>query len=221
MAPNPFAEPAPLYPMESHDFMTCPGNCRQHPAVLGSVAQTLVWMNCGASWGDIVYYELLDAEAAMSPAEKAARAAQDAAATRERELEAEAAAMFQYAEFQKIRNTKTVGNGKAKQRVAVKHQAPCKWLYCDEKAPKKDGKAPIRNFLTGAQCWAYEYTDPRSNEKKKPHTCGHLHPDEPGWLEQWNKDRHYKPGAEGGGRWSTLGDHKEGAGRFDGLKSRR
>jgi hypothetical protein len=192
MAPNPFAEPAPLYRLESHDFMACPGNCREHPAVLGSVAQTLQWMNNGASWGDIVYYELLDAEAAMSPAEKAARAAADAAIHRQFELDAEAAAMFQYAESQKIRNTV----GKGKQRHTVKHQAPCKWLYCDEKVAKVNGKAPIRNYLTGAQCWAYEYTDPRTGEKKKPHTCGHLHPDEPGWLEQWNKDRHYKPGDE-------------------------
>ena len=197
MAPKPaFFEPEPSYSAPPHDFMACCGNCRQHPAVLGSVAQTLVWMNNGALWGDIVYYEELEREAAMTPAEKAAREAVHVAQQRAREVDGEAAAMFQYAEAQKIRNTKVVGKGSNKQRITVKHQAPCKWLYCDEAAPKRDGKAPIRNHLTGAQCWAFEYKDPRTGELKKPHTCGHLHPGEPGWLEQWNKDRHYKAGDE-------------------------
>jgi hypothetical protein len=201
---SPLGEPEPFFSVPPHSGDNCPGNCRTHPLVFGSVAETIRWMANGATWGDIVYYESLEAEAKMTDADKAARAARDAAAVKERELDGEAAAMFRYAEAQKLRNTVVVGKGRDKQRHTVKHQAPCKWLYCDEKAPKKDGKAPLRNYLTGAQCWAYEYNDPRTHELKKPHTCGHLHPGEVGWLEQWNKDRHYK----------------EGAGRFDALKRR-
>lgn len=191
MPPLPFGEPEPSYPpaAKHHDFLLCPGNCRQHPGVIGDVVQTLQWMSNGASWGDIVYYESLEQEAVMTPQQKVARAVKQQEEQKARELDAQASEMFRYAEAQKLRNTVVKG----KQRTTVKHQAPCKWLYVDEAAPKHNGKAPIRNYITGAQCWAFEYTDPRTKELKKPHTCGHLHPGEPGWMVEWEKGRQFKP----------------------------
>jgi hypothetical protein len=205
MAPAPFCEPEPFYSVKPHSGDNCPGNCRIHPLVFGSVAETLRLMSYGLRWGDIVYYDELEAEAKMTDADRAKREAERQATLKERELDAQASEMFRYAEAQKIRNTVVVGKGRDKQRHTVKHQAPCRWLYCDESVPKVNGKSPIRNYTTGAYCWAYEYYDPRTGEHKTPHTCGYLHPGESGWLAEWEKDRHFQPGQ----------------GRFGALKARR
>jgi hypothetical protein len=198
MAPAPFVEPTPFYSVKPHGPNSCRGDCHVHPLVVGPVAEMVRWMADGFTWGDIVYYDELKAESAMTDKEKAEREAQRAAAAKERELAEQASTMFRYAEAQKGRNTVCKG----KQRHIVKRAEPCRWLYADEAAPKKDGKAPIRNYTTGAYCWAYEYYDPRTGEHKTPHTCGYLHPGEAGWLAEWEKDRHFRPGQ---GRFAPLG----------------
>jgi hypothetical protein len=92
-----------------------------------------------------------------------------------------------------------------KARVGVKRGAearkierPCKWLYCNEAAPKhlwrknSDGKlcAPMSDNIMSA-CWAYEYVDPKTKVLKKPHTCPFLHPGEEGWCVQWATNKHF------------------------------
>ncbi len=201
MAPAPFAEPEPFYSIKPHSGDNCCGNCHLHPLVVGPVAEMHRLMVNGLRWGDIVYYDELKAEAQMTDEERAKREAERQATLKARELDAQASEMFRYAEAQKIRNTVTVGKGRDKHRHIVKRQEPCRWLYADEAAPKVNGKAPIRNYRTGAYCWAYEYYDPRTGEHKTPHTCGYLHPGEDGWLDVWDKDRHFQPGQ---GRFGAL-----------------
>jgi hypothetical protein len=152
-----------------------------------------------ATWGDIAEMDFAEAEARMTSAQRAAKSAALEAEMAERSKTAEAARMFNYAEDQKLANTK----GRGKERAIGKVNEPCRWLYCDEKAPKsmwtKNAKgdlcAPVRMALTGAQCWAHEYVHPKSGLLVKPHTCKRLHPGEDGWLVVWAKDRTFKPSA--------------------------
>jgi hypothetical protein len=80
---------------------------------------------------------------------------------------------------------------------------PCKWLYCDESVPKSqwtkgtDGKlhCPEVEYITGSQCWYWEYTDPKDKKFKTPRICEHLHPNQPGWCKEWEKNRFFNPEA--------------------------
>lgn len=165
------------------------------------------------SWADLVDEEetlRLESETAQA---RAARLAAEEAGDAERRLGVEASLMASYADLKKV--TCSVGKGQA--RHIKKVPFPCKWLYCDEKAPKSQwrknevGKlcAPRLNHLTGAECWAHEYTDPKryaaalkggkTEEEARAfahtvkHTCDHIHPGEAGWLPQWENDARYRP----------------------------
>jgi hypothetical protein len=46
-----------------------------------------------------------------------------------------------------------------------------------------------------SECWAYEYLDPKTKTKKKPHTCPYLHPNEEGWCNEWLKNKLFDPSA--------------------------
>jgi len=152
-----------------------------------------------ATWGDLVEKDFAEAEALLSAAQRSSKANAIAAEDAERALTTEAARMFRYAEDQKLLNSR----GKGKERAIGKVNEPCRWLYCDEAAPKnmwtKNAKgeacAPVRQALTGAACWAHEYVHPKSGLLVKPHTCKRLHPNEDGWQAVWNKDRTFKPSA--------------------------
>jgi hypothetical protein len=172
--------------------------------------------------------DLLDAlEAAESSTAKANRLAAEEAAAEERRLSGEAAAMAAYADLKKV--TCSVGKGAA--RHIKKVAFPCKWLYCDDAAPRSQWRknetgqwcAPRRNHLTGGECWAHEYTDPKRFKAEKArliakgmaeaaaeaqakvfahvvkHNCDHLHPGEAGWLPQWNTNARFRPDRVGEG----------------------
>lgn len=57
---------------------------------------------------------------------------------------------------------------------------PCRWLYLEA-----DGTTYSKH-LTGASCWAWEYTDPKTKKDMKPHTCHFIHPNEFMWRDEWN-----------------------------------
>ena len=61
---------------------------------------------------------------------------------------------------------------------------PCKWLYLNA-----DGRTYSKH-LTGAQCWAWEYVDPKTKKTEHPHTCKHCHPGEAEWHAAWDTDRY-------------------------------
>lgn len=148
-------------------------------------------------WADMMDEDDAERLARETPALKAAREAKAKAEEKDRETTLMASRMFSHAEEQKYRNT----IGKGQQRHIRKTTGPCKWLFCDEKAPRSHWRknekgewcAPVVKGLTGSQCWAHEYIDPKSKQWKKPHTCAHIHPNEDGWLPQWNTDRTYRP----------------------------
>ena len=144
------------------------------------------------SWGDVEYEVEQATLAAMSPAELAAKAAAQEAARLKMAQEAEEARMAAYALDCKYRNTVKQGRTHTLKKVAL----PCKHLYWKLNA---DGSSSttLLNHLTGAECWAWERK--KGSVVLKPHTCSHLHPNEPEWLPQWNRDRTYKPSAADAG----------------------
>jgi hypothetical protein len=90
--------------------------------------------------------------------------------------------------------------GIKKNETSRKIQRPCKWLYCDESAPKSmwrknsEGKlcAPMTSDVKSS-CWAYEYVDPKTKKKMTPHTCCYLHPGEEGWCSEWATNKLFNP----------------------------
>jgi hypothetical protein len=113
-------------------------------------------MSSGARWGDIIL---------TAPRTSEEIAAEEAYVT-ELALSKESVKMRTYAQTQA-----SVRRGKV--------MKPCKWLYLNE-----DGKT-YSEHLTGAQCWAWEYVDPKTGKTQCPHTCKHLHPGEFGWRDEW------------------------------------
>jgi len=148
------------------------------------------------TWGDLVERDFAEAEERMTNAQKAERQAKEEASAAERGLSLEASRMFNYAESQKLLNSR----GKGKERRIGKVDEPCKFLYCDEHAPKSQWTtnakgercAPLRKSLTGSECWAHEYRHPKTKALMKPHTCKRLHPNEDGWRVEWNMNRTFR-----------------------------
>ena len=179
----------------------------------------------GALWADQAEADIAAARAAETAEQRSKRLAAEQEQEQDLALTGESAKMASYGDMQKIVNTSSSGKGKAKVMHLHKVTGPCKWLYCDEKAPKSQWRknengewcAPVLKAVTGSQCWAWEYTDPKkfTAEFKRlksagqsdaaataaakrfahtiKHSCKFLHPGEDGWLAQWEKDRTYKP----------------------------
>jgi hypothetical protein len=153
--------------------------------------------NIPPTWSMIMDEEDYQEELTMTDEKRAAKAAAKALADAEQDLIQESSRMFNYAESQRHLNSR----GRGKDRHIDKIDEPCKFLYCDESVPmslwKKDDRgklcAPIRIALTGSECWAHEYHDPRSKALKAPHTCKRLHPNEDGWRGEWNTNRTFRP----------------------------
>jgi hypothetical protein len=121
-------------------------------------------------------------------------------------LDGEVGQMLGYAQMCAAKNVVRVKTKGRVETILKKVDRPCKWLYCDERAPKstwrkdENGKpcAPLRNALTGSQCWGHEFVNPKTGKLEKPHKCGHLHPGEAGWKAEWNSDRHFNPALQTG-----------------------
>lgn len=153
--------------------------------------------NVSPTWSMIMDEEDYQEELTMTDETRAARVAAKAAARAEEDLIEESSRMFNYAEFQRHLNSR----GRGRDRHIDKVDEPCKFLYCDESVPKNlwkkdtNGKlcAPMRISLTGSECWAHEYHDPRSKALKTPHTCKRLHPNEDGWRDEWDINRTFRP----------------------------
>jgi len=154
--------------------------------------------NISPTWSMVMDEEDYQEELTMTDEKRAAKAAAKALADAEQDLIEESSRRFRHAEFQMHLNSR----GKGKDRHIDKLDQPCKYLYCDESAPKhlwkkKDtsGKpcAPVRMELTGSECWAHEYHDPRTNALMIHHACKYLHPNEDGWRDEWDTNRTFRP----------------------------
>ena len=193
------------YPFDAtanHDPEQCLGSCCQH-LLMDSMVFSMIHADAlNLSWGDLILADNAAMLAAETPEMRAAREAIEAAKEASRQLAIKAAEMERYARLKSQTNTEMVktNNGK-KIAVIRKVQEPCKWLYLDEKAPRhewrtlRDGKRepPYRPYLTGAECWAFEYHDPKTGKLQVKHTCDHLHPGEEGWMTNWDTNGRWRP----------------------------
>ena len=175
-----------------HTANQCVGNCEFHSlARLGNEATI-----GGLSWASVVEMELEEKERCETPIQREAKLELEKAEAEQRSLQNQASRMYNYSQDQKNLNMR----GKGRDRHVNKLDSPCKWLFCDETVPKKmwatnargEKCAPVLNHLTGAQCWAHEYQDPKTKAWLKPHSCKYLHPNEDGWRDEWDENRCFK-----------------------------
>ena len=170
--------------MAPHATNECYGNCSIHPLLRGWMVEAHVAMDIdGMSWGAYFFGEPCSADA--SAAKRGAEQMADL------ELESRSFVMHNHAQKMAVVSKMGVKKGGAARKI----QRPCKWLYCNEAAPKsqwRDGRAPVTSNVV-SECWAWEYTDPKTKVKKAPHTCPYLHPGEEGWCSQWLNNKNYDP----------------------------
>ena len=191
----------PVDQSKPHSVNHCVGNCPIHFLMTKThqIAQNTTYYN--TTWGDIFLADEEIINARVDPAVMLALKAKDQAEAARAEVEErltlDASRMWSYAQEQKMLNSR----GKGRDRHIGKVDEPCKWLYCNEKAPKhlwtKNSRgqlcAPLLQGLSGAECWAHEYHDPKSKKLEKPHTCKRLHPNEDGWRDEWDGNRLFRP----------------------------
>lgn len=168
---NPFDASVP------HPASLCEGNCSKHPLITKSLLP-FTHEKMLVSWGDSVFYETLEEERTLTHFQKMERAAAALVEEAARKLNKEALVREQYA--QTIKEKAQMGlkrNEKPK-----KIQQPCKWVVGQFK---------------GDECWAYEYTDPKTGKRETPHTCQRLHIGEEGWHNEWLTNPRWEPPATG------------------------
>ena len=162
-----------------HPAELCTGvNCRQHPLLNNSL--TLAVFRAieidGKSWGTLLCEEEAERLAAETPAQRAERLQREAAQAAQQQVESEIIKQESYLREVEFRHQLKHRKG---QHGVQKIQQPCKWLYA---IPGRDG---VFSNSCCAECWAHEYTD-AGGRFKAPRKCEYLHPNEPGWLAEWN-----------------------------------
>jgi hypothetical protein len=193
---------APFDPDYFHPAEQCCGNCHQHPLMTDELIQLMHSEVTGLLWGDLLLDHEDEARLTETPEQCAERLKAEQALATERMLATRSSEMERYARVKAQVNTVMIKDDRGKKISTIrKIPEPCKWLYLDESAPKyewrttRSGKCepPYRSHLTGAMCWAWEYTDPKTKQRVVKHTCDHLHPGEEGWHIEWNTDNRWRP----------------------------
>ena len=159
--------------MAPHTGSQCRGNCEQHPLVNDVIAVFNDRLSWGWSWGGIEHEFELKELARLSEKERAERAEQrraaDGALVEEVMVGAQVSHIKRYQEKMVARVQKT---------RQTKVAQPCKWCIGEHR---------------GEECWAYEYTDPKTKKRMTPRTCKWVHPGEEGWCDEWFTDPSYRP----------------------------
>jgi len=190
----------PFDSCKEHTATECLGRCAVHSLIDDTSFHLIHSEAFGICWGDIILVEQIETLAAESDEDRKMRLAAEAAAEEKRRLASKATEMERYARLKAQTNTQMVKTDRGKIAVIRKIQEPCKWLYLDEKAPKHEWRTtrtgkrepPYRLHLTGAECWAFEYHDPKTGKLQIKHTCDHLHPGEEGWCAEWKSDSRWR-----------------------------
>jgi hypothetical protein len=107
-----------------------------------------------------------EARALESEAQRVARLKHDADVEAAALVNEEAIRRDVYARDVATRARKGLRRGDA----VVKRAEPCKWVV---------------GQFAGDECWAHEYTDPKTGNRVIKHTCDRLHPGEVGWHTEW------------------------------------
>ena len=177
-----------------HSFEHCLGSCSMH-ILMDSIVFSMFHAEAfGLCWGDLILADEEAKLAAETPEQRALRLDAEAAKRTEIFLATRSTEMERYARLKAQTNTEMIKTDRGKVARIRKVQEPCKWLYLDEKAPKcdwrrtREGKPepPYRPYLTGGECWAFEYHDPKTGKLQIKHTCDRLHPGEEDWRKEWN-----------------------------------
>jgi hypothetical protein len=163
-----------------HNDTQCEGKCAQHPLMRPEYL---------LSWDEMNEREFELIEASLTASDKAKRAAEAEAAKAMQKLDAEAIKMELYAREMKEKAQMGLKRGDKPKKI----QQPCKWV--------------VGQFL-GEECWAWEYTDPKTGKRECPRTCQRLHKGEEGWHDEWLKNP----------RWEPAGAQVR---RFDGMVGKR
>lgn len=149
----------------AHPISACQGNCEFHPLMRAEYRLSL---------GDLVDFYEAERVDAESDADRARRAAEIAADRAAAAVDVEAIKRECYARNVKERTMMGVRRGEAPKQLGQ----PCKWVIGEFK---------------GDECWAWEYTDPKTKKRMCPHTCNRLHPGQADWHNEWFKNRNWKP----------------------------
>ena len=166
-----------------HPVSECRGNCTFHPLRQpdfpgGAMQGHGGWLwdgpgatACLADFAELCYAE---EEAKMTPAKRAALEERERLESEQRHIEHEQMIREIYAADVKQRAMRGLRKGEAPKTLV----APCKWVIGEFK---------------GQECWAWEYTDPKTGKRMCPHTCNRLHPGQSGWHNEWFSNRNWKP----------------------------
>lgn len=193
---------------QPHPVGYCDGNrCPFHPLLTPTTAELGRVVECGMSWGDLVYEDERAALAAETPAQKAAREAKYQAEQQKFQLDLEARRMEKLAEMNEFRSKKGLRKGEKLEKVAC----PCKQLYSCVGKPARPTTLHV-----SSQCFGWDYTDP-FGVRRTPKTCIWLHPGEEGWQKEWDTNRNWRPAGQEEGGWRS----GSGSGSSSGYTSSR
>ena len=164
---------------EPHDHSECPGNCHEHPLLVGDLLEMTLRMRAAGpsrtTWADMMQEDEDDKLAAETPAERQVRIAADVEHQRKSNQ-----AVVKFMVHRK--EEKWTKGGEMKFRVP----RPCKYAtlfaqrICSDCGAKVPEGAKVCKAMKGhlvcdqefAGCWNHEQT----------HTCIYVHPDEPQWA---------------------------------------
>jgi len=156
-------------PTAPHSHEMCMGGCSTHPLMRPEFLY---------SWEELDERERKLKAAAMTETDRQNALIEVADEKLEREMSKASLERDKYARHVKER----AQMGQKKGAGPKKIQQPCKWVV---------------GQFSSDECWAFEYTDPKTGVRERPHTCERLHPGEEGWCCEWLKNPRFEPaGAE-------------------------
>ena len=183
---------------QPHVAQVCMGNCPFHSLHTKDMHVLLNADLYETTWGD--YIETLEETrlARETPAQREERFAREARQAEEDKKKMKTVLIESYTRKMSDQAMRGVGKGQGPK----KFDRPCRWMVGKDAASSNArGEKPC--------CWAWEYTDPKTNKYMTPRTCPYQHPGEPGWNEEWLKDPHFKPNNEENNRFANLGNNSK------------
>ena len=159
---------------EPHSAHDCCGNCFDHPLMVGEYLEWCMALRGGHTWGSLVLLaeeQMLAMETFDARTQRLARIAEE---EESRRIAEEVNRRETYARDVKEKTRM----GLKRTETVAKRAQPCKWV--------------IGQFA-GDECWAHEYTDPKTKAHVIKHTCDRLHPGEAGWCNEWLTNPRFKP----------------------------
>jgi hypothetical protein len=155
----------------------------------------------GDTWGDLAMMFEEEELGKLSEEERMKKLAEDEEKERQRTAEKEKEYLSNKVAA-KVRDHEIIANcrllklkketgSQEELQKKIKQPFPCKWLY-DCKGDRKSGGAKPTTLHISTECWSHIYHDPATGKRMEPKVCFMLHPGEPGWRKEWEKNRLFK-----------------------------